>query len=108
MKINQVKTISVIAAVLILALSFAGCSLKKRATLKPGHYITQAHHYYPDGTRCHCLVIAGMNPGDDPYLDVKNIRIERIHGDTCDIVFEISGMDGLYTVFDYPLSNLDY
>jgi hypothetical protein len=108
MKISMSKTIIIIASILILAVSVTGCRSGKRATLKAGCYITEAHHYYPDGTRCNCLVIAGLTPGDDPFLHVKNIRIEETHGDTCTIVYEISGMDGLYCSFDFPLSNLNY
>lgn len=98
----------IVVAVLILAFCFTGCRSGKRASLKAGCYITEAYHYSPDGIRCHCMVIAGIAPGDDPYLHVKNIRIEQINGDTCTIVYEISGMDGLYVSYDYPLSNLNY
>lgn len=104
MRNRTVKTILTLISVVILAMTVLGCS---RVSLKPGVHITEAHHYYPDGTRCHCMVIAEFMD-DDPYLDAHDFRIEDSNGTTCTLVFKIGNSNDLYCVDNYPLSNLDY
>lgn len=100
------KVLAVTVAFMVIAL--AGCMRgHESVTLKPGCYITQAYHYYPDGTRCHCMVVAGLMDSK-PYLDVHDLRIEDSNGQTCTLVFEIGNSDSLYCVDNYPLSNLNY
>lgn len=126
MRNRTVKTILTLILVVILAMTVLGCSrvsLKPGAlaellstgdvlgcssvSLKPGVHITEAHHYYPDGMRCHCMVIAGFMD-DDPYLDAHDFRIEDSNGTTCTLVFKIGNSNDLYCLDNYPLSNLDY
>ncbi len=104
MRNGTVKTILTLISVVILAMSVLGCS---RVSLKPGVHITEAHHYYPDGARCHCMVVAELMD-DAPYLDAHDFRIEDCNGTTCTLVFMIGNSDELYCLDDYPLSNLDY
>ena len=104
MRNRTVKTILTLISVVILAMTVLGCS---RVSLKPGVHITEAHHYYPDGTRCHCILVAGLMD-DDPYLDAHDFRIEDSNGTTCTLVFKIGNSDELYCLYGYPLSNLDY
>ncbi len=102
---RTVKTFLTLISVLILAMSALGCS---RVSLKPGVHITEAHHYYPDGMRCHCILVAGLMPGDPNYLDAHDFRIEDSNGQTCTLVFRIGDSNELYCLDNYPLSNLDY
>ena len=104
MRNRTVKTFLTLISVLILAMTVLGCS---RVSLKPGVHITQAYHYYPDGTRCHCMLVAGLMD-DAPYLDAHDFRIEDSNGTTCTLVFKIGNSDDLYCLDNYPLSNLDY
>ena len=99
--------------ILVLLISLAAIAVgliglpSSAVTLKPGHHITQAYHYYPDGTRCHCMVIAGMI-NDETYLDAHDFRIEDIDNGTCTLVFRIGESNELYCVDKYPLACLDY
>lgn len=104
MRNRTVKTILTLISVLILAMSVLGCSM---VSLKPGVHIKEAYHYYPDGMRCHCILVAGLMD-DAPYLDAHDFRIEDCNGTTCTLVFKIGNSDELYCLYDYPLSNLDY
>lgn len=104
MRNRTVKTILTLISVVILAMTVLGCS---SVSLKPGVHITTAYHYYPDGTRCHCMVIAEFMD-DDPYLDAHDFRIEDSNGTTCTLVFKIGNSNDLYCLDNYPLSNLDY
>ena len=104
MRNRTVKTILTLISAVILAMTVFGCG---KVSLKPGVHITEAHHYYPDGMRCHCMVVAEPMD-DDPYLDAHDFRIEDCNGTTCTLVFKIGNSDELYCLYDYPLSNLDY
>lgn len=99
MRNRTVKTMLTLISVLILAMSVLGCS---RVSLKPGVHIKEAYHYYPDGMRCHCMVVA------ESYLDAHDFRIEDSNGTTCTLAFKIGNSNDLYCVDNYPLSNLDY
>ena len=93
---------------------------QNQVTLKEGVYIREAYHYYPDGIRCHCMAVAGLVVNDDgefeglrdedgnPYLDVRNLRIEDSNGQTCTLVFNIGNSSTLYCQDNVPLSNLNY
>lgn len=103
MKRSRIFTALIILAA-VMMFAFTGCS---KVTLKPGVHITEAYHYYPDGTRCHCMVVAGLFD-DKPYLDAHDFRIENSNGQTCTLVFKIGDSDTLYCMDNYPLSNLNY
>lgn len=103
-----IKKILVAEVVLMMAVSVFGCLLDKKVELKAGVHITEAHHYYPDGMRCHCILVAGFMPGDSPYLDAHDFRIEDSNGQTCTLVFKIGDSNELYCLDNYPLSNLNY
>ena len=92
-----------------------GNPAQNQVTLKEGVYIREAYHYYPDGVRCHCMAVAGVidldGPRDEdgnPYLDVRNLRIEDSNGQTCTLVFNIGDSSTLYCRDGFPLSNLNY
>ena len=99
----------IIALVIVMAvvvIAAAGRNSHK-VTLKAGYHITEAYHYYPDGMRCHCMVVAELTD-DKPYLDAHDFRIEDSNGRTCTLVFRIGNSDELYCVDNYPLSYLNY
>lgn len=102
-----ITKIIIVASVLTVAVSAIGLATHKRVELRPGVHITEAYHYYPDGMRCHCMVVAGLFD-NDPYLDAHDFRIEDSNGTTCTLVFKIGDSDDLYCVDNYLLSNLNY
>ena len=102
------KSLIIVLAVLMAVAVIAAAGFKhNKVTLKAGHHITEAYHYYPDGTRCHCMVVAGLYDAK-PYLDAHDFRIEDSNGSTCTLVFRIGNGSELYCVDNYPLSYLNY
>lgn len=98
---------AVVLAVSAALLVICGFYFYPSVSLKPGVYIKEAHHYYGDNTRCHCLVIAGLFD-DEPGLPVKKIeKIENVTGSTCTVVFTAEGQEGQLCVDKFPLSKLD-
>ena len=81
--------------------------LNPRISFKPGCGVKEAHHYYGDDTRCHCLVVAGLFDSSEQDLPVDRIvELDNVTGSQCSVIFRSNGQ---YLVVDgYPLNNLKY